>query len=95
MYNSIVEMFDSPDMRRWAEIRGVALYTRIPYTTSYNPPSVLGNPPNVWVLCDDKGELMCFTNVVEAWLTMLGMEQFEGIKCYIMHNIRRLHPKAA
>lgn len=78
-HNSVVEQFTKPCLRRYMDFIGSDQRFKFDYITFYHPPSITPTPERIWTLFDGEWPLCCFTNVVEAWLTLLSLQTFGGM----------------
>jgi hypothetical protein len=81
MFNSIVESYEKPCWRRYLEYLGFSpsTFTLYQYITTFPPPPIKPKPERIWTLIVDGTPVSCFTNVVEAWLVMIGLNKFGSI----------------
>jgi hypothetical protein len=77
-YNSVTEQFTKPCLRRYLDFIGSDQRYNFDYITLYHPPSITPSPERFWTLYDCEWAVCCFTNVVEAWLTLLALQTFGG-----------------
>jgi hypothetical protein len=75
-FNTITEQFKKPCLRRYLDFIGSSNRFEVYYITSYHPPSIQPHPERIWTLCEGERQIACFTNVVEAWLTLLSLQKF-------------------
>jgi hypothetical protein len=78
-YNSIVVRYNDPCWRRYCDHRfGPRVGKNYEYL-HYIPPPLIPYPERVWTLVIDGVPTSCFTNVVEAWLVMIGLNKFGSV----------------
>jgi hypothetical protein len=75
-HNSIVTQYKKPCLRRYLDFIGSNSRHKFDYITFYHPPSISPRPERFWTLFEGDEAISCFTNVIEAWLTLLGLQQF-------------------